>query len=432
MTLKERITGFHTLGYDYWVFFLFILFMGRGTDFLSNFDPRVFPLSFLLLITLAFSMMKRTMVSSGYFNKMVILVPFLIWMAYHYFVDKPFAYVIYLIFFVKLVIGISAAPYYGARVIDYYSRIVALLAAVSIPFWVVANFIGVDTLASFAPFQQSQGEGSSFIVYTTLENLGVSDRAQALYGGITRNSGFAWEPGRFASMIVLAQVCYIIREGKINWKSREWIVLLIALLTSQSTTGYASFLLCLALYYLGSRKISSTYRILGIIGFLVIVPYILSLPFMQDKIIDSADTSNWYTEINADWIQKTDRIVTVDRTEGLYLDYLNLTYKPIMGTGLAMRETYLYKFISQNLTTSNGLLGPLSKLGLLLGVPFFILFFIGARKMSKCYSNSNTAMLFIVMIVFQYSYNFMFEIVIIAIAMYALVKEENKVFIEKI
>ena len=153
---------------------------------------------------------------------------------------------------------------------------------------------------------------------------------------------------------------------------------------------------------------------------------------MQDKIIDSADTSNWYTEINADWIQKTDRIVTVDRTEGLYLDYLNLTYKPIMGTGLAMRETYLYKFISQNLTTSNGLLGPLSKLGLLLGVPFFILFFIGARKMSKCYSNSNTAMLFIVMIVFQYSYNFMFEIVIIAIAMYALVKEENKVFIEKI
>ena len=104
--------------------------------------------------------------------------------------------------------------------IFYFWRIISFLCTISIPFWIISNLIGVQNLGALAPFDQWLGEGSSFLVYTTLENLdNTSERAQMLYGSILRNPGFCWEPGRFASSIVLAMTCYIIcNRGKIKWK----------------------------------------------------------------------------------------------------------------------------------------------------------------------------------------------------------------------
>ena len=199
--------------------------------------------------------------------------------------------------------------------------------------------------------------------------------------------------------------------------------MLVALISTQSTTGYVTFLAMMAFHYMFNAHVSVSRKFWNSLVMIIVTSLALTLPFMQEKIMENADESSWITQsTEVEKKKKTDRVITVDRSEGLYLDFLNLQYKPIMGYGLANNDSYVYNFISQNLTTSNGLLSPLSKLGLLLGIPYFLLFYFGTRKISREYSRNETYLIFVVAMIFQYSYNYMFEIFFFALALYAMVK----------
>ena len=428
ISIKEKITGFSHLNFDYWFFFFIVLMLGRSTAFICNLDPRTQPLSFIALMLTSFVLLRKTNNLGHSSNYVVVLLFFIPWVVYHYFEDTAFQYGSYAQLSIKLFVGLILAVHYKESLISYFWRIISLLCTISIPFWIIANIIGIQNLALFAPFDQWLGEGSSFLVYTTLENLdNTSDRAQMLYGSILRNPGFCWEPGRFASSIVLAMTCYIIsNKGKIEWKSWAWLSMLVALITTQSTTGYVTFLIMMALHYMINVQVSFSKKLLNSIVMVVVISYALTLPFMQEKIMNNADENTWITQnYEEGWIGKSDRVITVDRSEGLYLDFLNLQYKPIMGYGLAPVDSYVYNYLSQNLTTSNGLLSPLSKLGLLLGIPYFLLFYFGTRKISKKYSKNETYLMFVVAMIFQYSYNYMFEIFFFALALYAITKNTD-------
>lgn len=428
ISLKEKIIGFSHLNFDYWFFFFAVLMVGRSTAFICNFDPRAQPLSFIALAFASLTLLRRTKDFGQVSNYRVVLLFFIPWVIYHIFEDTAFQYGSYAQLGIKLFVGLIFAVHFKESLISYFWRIISFLCTISIPFWIIANLIGFQNLALFAPFEQWLGEGSSFLVYTTLENLdNTSERAQMLYGSILRNPGFCWEPGRFASSIVMAMTCYIIcNNGKIKWKSWPWLSMLVALISTLSTTGYVTFLVMMALHYMFNAHVSFSKKFLNSFVMVVVISFALTLPFMQDKIMENADENSWITQNSEEeWIRKTDRVLTVDRSEGLYLDFLNLQYKPIMGYGLAFNDSYIYNFISQNLTTSNGLLSPLSKLGLLLGIPYFLLFYFGTRKISREYSNKETYLIFVVTMIFQYSYNYMFEIFFFALALYAITKNTN-------
>lgn len=425
INFKEKITGFSHLNFDYWFFFFVVLMLGRSTAFICNFDPRSQPLSFIALILASFTLWKKTKNYNKIANYGIVFIFFTFWVIFHIFEDTAFQYGSYAQFGIKLFVGIILAIHYNKMLISYFWRIISFLCTISIPFWIISNLIGVQNLGALAPFDQWLGEGSSFLVYTTLENLdNTSERAQMLYGSILRNPGFCWEPGRFASSIVMAMTCYIIcNKGIINWKSWAWLSMLVALISTQSTTGYVTFLAMMAFHYMFNAHVSVSRKFWNSLVMIIVTSLALTLPFMQEKIMENADENSWITQNSeAEWIGKTDRVITVDRSEGLYLDFLNLQYKPIMGYGLANNDSYVYNFISQNLTTSNGLLSPLSKLGLLLGIPYFLLFYFGTRKISREYSRNETYLIFVVAMIFQYSYNYMFDIFFFALALYAIIK----------
>jgi hypothetical protein len=98
--------------------------------------------------------------------------------------------------------------------------------------------------------------------------------------GINRNSGFMWEPGAFAMMLVWA-IIY-------NWSTKElkfdkrFFIYLIALLTTFSTAGYFALIFLLASFYF--RKIS----LLNIMGLALLVflfsTYVYKLEFISGKI----------------------------------------------------------------------------------------------------------------------------------------------------
>lgn len=416
---KERLTGFTKLGFEYYFFFWVVLMIGNSTKFINSFDPRTHPFSFLFLIFCGIKLLNHTNRFNNTSNWRIVFVVLLPWIIYHYFVDYSFEYGTYAQFSIKIGIGLIFASFFKERLIEYYWKIIALLCLLSLPFWIISNIVGVQVIAKFAPFEQWLGEGSSFIIYNTLQNINVSD---TLYSGIIRNSGFCWEPGRFATSIVFAMACCIINNGNsINWKSWQWIIMLVSLATTQSTTGYVAFLILILLYYMSNSYISLTKRLIGLSFLFVSFPILMSLPFMQNKIQSNVDSDSWLIERKeASWVEDADMALTVDRSEGVFLDYMNMLYKPVMGSGLSNKDTYLYNYISTNLTTSNGLTKPLSMLGLLIGIPFFIMFFVGLKKITKKYVSNQTNMLFIIAIVMQYSYNFMFDIFFLALICYGL------------
>lgn len=427
MTILERYTGFRKLGFDYFFFFFLVLMIGKGTDFVSNFDPRFFPVSFLMLVVFACVLTNRTKRIPMVISKIVFFIPIVFWISYHYFDDTAFEYYPYFFFLIKIYIGCLVALYYRSRIIEYYAKIVTLLAGISIPFWLIANLIGIDNLAHFAPFNHSLGQGSSFLIYVTLEKYDMASSAE--YYSLVRSPGFTWEPGRFASMLVLAMACMIIyKKGKIYWNSKEWLFLTLALFTTQSTTGYIAFISLLGLHYLFGFNISNVRKFGFLAIFTIVVSYVMTLPFMAEKMKHHADQESWTTESSnsANWLNNREQIYTVDRFEGLYLDYLNLQYKPTLGCGLSHYDTYVTQFISEMLTTSNGILSPLSKLGLLLGIPYFIMFFMGSKRLSDNHGYNNKYLLFIICAIFQFSYNFMFDIFILSIAFYSLVKNSEQ------
>lgn len=418
----KKITGFSKLNFDYCFFFWIVLMMGNSTNFINNFDPRTNLYFFILLLIAILGLWSKARMSKEKYKGYLVFAFLFPWVTYHYFVDTAFEYGSYAQFVLKIFVGLVFAAYYKERLIEYFYKIVSLLSFISIPFWVVCNILGEKTLATFAPFEQWLGEGSSFVVYSTLENLGHSDKY-----GLVRNTGFCWEPGRFATCIVFAMACYIIsNRGQIKWKSWKWLSMVIALVSTQSTTGYVTFLILIVIHYIFTANASLLKKTIMLVVIGLSLSSIMSLPFMQEKIVDNADSKTWITERkDVQWVDDLDHAITVDRSEGIFLDYLNIQYKPIMGSGLSFKDTYLYKYISRNLTTSNGLTNPLSRLGLLLGIPFFILFLFGTKNISKFYSSSEIYMLFIVAMIMQYSYNFMFDIFFFALTFYSFNKKHS-------
>lgn len=427
MNLTEKLTGFRKLDFDYWYFVFIILMFGSGTKIFSNFDPRFQPFSFALLLFFLFGMMLKSRNQVEYSKLLIVIILLIPWFVYHFFVDTSFQYGLYATFLLQFLIGFFAAFHFKEKILVYYEEIVVTLALLSLPFWVMECMLGKELLSQFALFANPFDNGSSFIVYTTLEKVDFSSVSN-MYYGLARNAGFTWEPGRFASAIILAMASHIVTHRVIQWKSWSFIILLVTLATTLSTTGYASFLVLIGVHYLFSTQVKSGSRLISILLLGISVSYIMGLSFMEDKIRNNSNENNWQTNniaVYDELSRTTDQIWCVDRAEGLYLDWLNLQYKPFLGTGLAHNDTYLYTHIAQNLTTSNGLLKPLSQLGLILGIPAFILLFIGTKRLSRKYHYFGLNIIFVITLVIQISYNFMFTSLFFSLMSYSLVMENK-------
>jgi hypothetical protein len=101
-------------------------------------------------------------------------------------------------------------------------------AALSFLFWVPVQ-LGID-LPRLLAFLRVPIPGSS-IFHIGLHNFHVPEEA-------ARNCGFFGEPGMFAGYLILAMVLALVERQRIGpWR---WLVLVAALLSTQSTTGYVA------------------------------------------------------------------------------------------------------------------------------------------------------------------------------------------------
>ncbi len=417
--------SYNKIKYSSWnflVFLFFVLVFGRGSSLVVNFDPRINPIGSLLYVGCLFYMLanyRKECIAVKSILAKIFWGILIVWTVFHvFFLDGGFPVIIYGQFLLHIFAGILIIKTYGENIGVYFEKVMVLLSAISIVCWSIETVGGQEVLLKFPILlENTYGNSDYSILFYTLGNSNIGGH---IYEGLCRNSGCAWEPGLFSVMLCISLFFNLSRNRGIKC-DRNLLILLVALITTFSTTGYVVAMLLFACYYIFSKKMSFVRKLLYVSVFIWVSIYIYKLPFMSDKIATSSDKENFTIESGVlEWHERTDQTYTVDRFEGLYLDWLNLKHYPVLGYGLQREKSYVYKTISPYVKTSNGLVKPLAQFGLLLGLLFLLLTYKSCRKLSYDYSFEVPWILFMVIVVGSISYMFDSTPIMRAIELYAL------------
>lgn len=393
------------------LFFILILLMGKGCDFFIEIDPRTNIIGTLLLVV---PLILVTMREKPYYLKgsraVVVIVLYLVWFAYHVSIDVAYPTYQGVKLLSLIIFGIITARYYGTHIGEYYEYIVAGLTLLALLLWGVELVIGPNTMGALAPFS------NAYHVYTKsfgLYSVTTHFDAESAFLGLPRNKGFCWEPGMFASMIVLALTFNVLRSGAKFYKGHNFWILVVGLITTFSTTGFIS-LAVLLLFKTAVGEASFGKKMAYTLILVLLVFLALDLPFMREKIIAQSSFDDFFTNSTNVYVGETG-YRTVERFEGMYLSWLNLIDKPWLGYGPNPANSIVSQQFPMFII-SNGNVNPLAMFGIILGIPLFVLLYKGTVKLSEQYRTSTIYLMFVIIMMISVSYNFMNDIIILSIA----------------
>lgn len=225
-------------------------------------------------------------------------------------------------------------------------------------------FFGILHLIDSNPFPMfDYGAGETILFYTRR------------YTETVRNCGAFWEPGAFGCYILFVPL-FFINELNILWKQykKECIILLIALLSTQSTTAYLSMGSFIILYVI--LKIKSRIKYIFIPLLVAISIYAFNnLTFLSEKISTQTERA-----LAAEGEFDSSRLGT------LLFDLHYINKHPIIGNGLNERtryEDHLYliqMWADRDIhMAGNGFSDTLARMGLI--YCFFFVFFFKKNNM---------------------------------------------------
>lgn len=193
----------------------------------------------------------------------------------------------------------------------------------------------------------------------------------------TRNSGMFWEPGAFQGYLIMVPLMFI-DNLSLLWKryKKQCVILIIALLSTFSTTGYIAFAMVL-MYYVTMKLRNKFARVILVPVLLFSLLYAYSnLDFLGakiDKHIERATSGN----------------ITVDRLGSAILDWHYIQKHPLIGNGLADITRYedhmMYKELIGGF--SNGFTDVVAKFGIVFIIAYFILLYrsLPFKKMDRLF-----------------------------------------------
>ena len=189
----------------------------------------------------------------------------------------------------RVVFALSAATLLGFKFYDYYFQFIYMMAIISIPMYLIQNFYPQLFTQMLLPLAKAMSTDLrynfkiySYIIHTFHVNSPL------------RNSGFMWEPGAFGMAIGIA-LYYGLSAFKFQW-NKQMLVLLVAGLTTLSTTFYFS-LACIFVFYL-TNKFRNNFKkiILLSLASFVSVYFFNNLPFLKEKIEFNIEHYDYYTK----------------------------------------------------------------------------------------------------------------------------------------
>lgn len=284
-----------------------------------------------------------------------------------------------------------------------YEKIMVFFAVISlIVFFAVILVPDIANVLKTISVEKQAGLWESNILICGLAKIDPS--AAILFP--RRNLGFAWEPGRFAVLVVFALFINLIINNFNLKKNRNFWILFITLITTQSTTGYGCFLIVVLLFFYNTK-----YKRFLIPVSVFIVVIFSSLSFLNEKII-----STWYWETNQKenfdsqmlYYAQQDINYVPQRFEGMYYDILNFLHSPIWGYGADYKNSYVNTelFKGARIYASDGAIQIFASCGLLVGTLLYFLLLKSSVLLSNLYEYKGKWLFFMLFFLVNFSYNF--------------------------
>ena len=312
-------------------------------------------------------------------------------------------------------VGINFPPFYSIIIahvafniydrqdfLRIFEKVLVMFCSLSLIVWLAANVIGtpfVSFMREISVIKPSPpAETYSFL-------FGLCSHIEM---GIRRNLGFTWEPGRFACWVLLGMFVNLIRhQFRIEsiWKNKNLYILLFSLLTTLSTTGYSVLGILILFVLINKKSYLSKFVIASIV--LLVVPSILSLSFMSEKITDLMDLDAGINAINY-YSAEGQEIICPQRFTGLWFSFQNFIHDPWLGFN-QLTNSYTVDVIFNHsviVAPSEGILGIFAKYGILFGAFFYYWLIKASFLLSKTMQYKGKWMFFIFFIAISLSYDF--------------------------
>jgi len=262
-----------------------------------------------------------------------------------------------------VLIAYAFTKVYKNSLFDKYVMIISTLALISLVFWLWQVF----SPSSLYQLMSRVDIGFDYLERRTQYHMIVYTARFVSRSSQVRNFGFCWEPGPFSIYLTIALFFNIYKRGNnvVNY------LLIIAIITTYSTTGYA--MLYILLFYRVVKKRSMTSVFMALVILAVFFVSYMQLDFMKEKIEAQAEVIDDFNTtgelLGATYMHRTGRF------SGLLGGVINL-YKYPFGVG----GNYELKIDSAG-TLVNGIGGLLGTFGV-----FSVAFFLIYIKTSKYFA----------------------------------------------
>ncbi|WP_419176471.1 O-antigen ligase family protein [Desulfosediminicola sp.] len=334
-----------------------------------------------------------------------------------------------ILFLLNIIISYILIKIYGVTMFSLYEKIVTHLSVVAIIGWVLQVIIP----GSFTEVMKATSI-HDFPSYNTIiaNNIFFSLSSYHQYGGyeyfLPRNSGFSWEPGRYAAMVVFALYFNLMKQSRKAKDILSFWVLFLALLTTQSTTGYAA-LVVLLVYFLKKYKNPIIKILSSYVVFIPLLVVIIVAPFMLEKISAGLSVESELARLTEIAQNRTqgDRVVVPQRFVSLYLNWMNIKESPILGYGIDSANSFVKTQISPFLSPTGGSLRIFAQFGLLLGAIVYFQLYKSSVFFSKYYKYKGNWCFFFVFSVLSVSYSFWMVPIYMSLWMFTLFYNKNDI-----
>ena len=385
---KTRIPFF-----DYFYLLSVIIYAGMASAFVRDFgDIRTIGNAVILILTILFAIHKRVTIKRDF---VFVIAVFIIWSVFTIVYNGSTKYLLWewMRWSIFLYVAYVICKGYGYRFFVIAETVLFHLAVIGIFCWIIlliipvpfTNFLSLFSLPSFNDVDQFTSENVLF--YTIIKSNVFGGGARSEYYFLIRNCGFAWEPGAFACFMCFAVALNSLRTNVRLKNNLPLIVFLIALASTQSTTGYVTLGVMIAVWLI----------IYGRIGWVIaLVPLILmmfNLPFISDKLVDSMEGFQDISLDNAAGSQGYDRTLSFM----LLLD--EFTRHPIFGYGFSEA-----RFMQYEITTFSGLGHLLAQFGIIVFLLFGFLLIKASLLLNRHFGNKTGWMIMVAVIGMMISY----------------------------
>jgi len=260
---------------------------------------------------------------------------------------------------VKFFIAILIASIFQEKLPVVYLKVISFIALVSF-FFYAFNLIGIQ----FPALIKTHSTIDSLIVFSQPNSRFFAEE-------FDRNTGFFWEPGAFAGYLLFALLLWI-NDLKLLWTKyrKHFIIITIALITTQSTTGILGYGILILFYLLQTVKNKFALSIvLGILAVFFLIIY-SHVDFLGGKINKELEQT---AELSAEDAAHS-------RTGSIIFDLQYIKAKPLFGNGFDATTRYRFHldyFDYEDLVGfGNGFSGYLATMGFV----FFMFFFYKIYK----------------------------------------------------